>query len=281
MAHRPPSWSLSTRVKLTVAYDGTDFCGWAAQAGLRTVQSTLKDAVRQVSGEDCEIIGASRTDSGAHALGQVCHFDTEVPQARWVQALNRQLPLDLRVKSAQIVPKEFNSRFSAVDRWYRYRILLEDGDPFRAKTGFWTHHRLNVERMQEAAKLLEGEHDFEAFTEELDDTVENTVRHLFSVEVNEWHGEIRIEIVGTAFLRGMMRRISGVLLEVGRGKRPVEDVSTLLSERRQDLTWPVVLPARGLTLMRVRYGRWPRDNRDNRSDRSDLSDKMTERQSNE
>jgi len=161
----------------------------------------LKDAVRQVSGEDCEIIGASRTDSGAHALGQVCHFDTELPQARWVQGLNRQLPLDLRVKSAEIVSMEFNSRFSAFDRWYRYRILLADGDPYRMKTGYWTHHRLNLEKMQEAAKLLEGEHDFEAFTEELEETVENTVRNLFSVKVGQLKDEIRIDIVGTAFLR--------------------------------------------------------------------------------
>jgi tRNA pseudouridine38-40 synthase len=262
-------WSLSTRIKLSVAYDGTDFCGWAAQSGLRTVQSTLKEAVRQVSGEDCEIIGASRTDSGAHALGQVCHFDTEVPQARWVQALNRQLPLDLRVKSAQIVSKEFNSRFSAVDRWYRYRILLADGDPFRMKTAYWTHHRLNVEKMQKAARLLEGEHDFRAFTEELDDSVENTVRRLFSVQVKAFRDEIWIDIVGTAFLRGMMRRMSGGLFEVGRGKRPVEDIATLLSERRNSLTWPQVLPARGLTLMRVKYGRWPRDNRMNNPE-SDL-----------
>jgi len=252
---------LSTRVKLTVAYDGTDFRGWAAQTGQRTVQSTLKEAVRQVSGEDCEIIGASRTDSGAHAKGQVCHFDTEVPEARWVLALNRAMPLDLRVESAKSVPDSFNSRFSAFDRWYRYRILLHQQDPFRLRYAHGTHVKLDLEKMQTAAAYLEGEHDFRAFTEELDPSVTNTVRDLYSVKVAQSRDEIWIDIVGTAFLRGMMRRMSGALLEIGRGKRSIEEVPALLSERRNDLMWPEVLPARGLTLMRVRYGRWPRDNR--------------------
>lgn len=261
MALKPPCWSLSTRVKITVAYDGTDFCGFAAQTGLRTVQSTLKEAVRQISGEDCEIVGASRTDSGAHALGQVCHFDTIAPHAQWVQAFNQRLHWDCRVTAAQVVGDDFNSRFSAADRWYRYRILTANRDPFQMRTGFWSQHELDLDRMRQGAELLVGEHDFEGFTEELDKRIENTVRHLFSVKVTRVRDEIWIDIVGTAFLRGMMRRMSGVLLEVGRGKRPVEDIAVLLSERRKDLTWPVVLPARGLTLMRVRYGRWPRDNR--------------------
>lgn len=262
MARRPPLWSLSTsRIKLTVAYDGTDFRGWAAQAGQRTVQSTLKEAVRQVSGEDCEIVGASRTDSGAHARGQVCHFDTTAPQARWVQALNRAMPQDIRVLNAKEVPETFNSRFSAYDRWYRYRILIRSNDPFRLRYAHGTHIQLDLEKMKSAADYLAGRHDFRAFTEELDPSVTNTVRELYSVKVDQSRDEIWIDIVGTAFLRGMMRRMSGALFEIGRGKRPLEEMPMLLDERRNDLNWPVVLPARGLTLMRVRYGRWPRDNR--------------------
>lgn len=262
MARRPPLWSLSTsRIKLTVAYDGTDFCGWAAQAGHRTVQSTLKEAVRQVSGEDCEIVGASRTDSGAHARGQVCHFDTTAPQARWVQALNRAMPQDIRVLKAEEVSESFNSRFSAFDRWYRYRILIQSNDPFRLRYAHGTHLRLDLEKMKSAAAYLAGRNDYRAFTEELDPSVTNTVRELYSVKVDQCRDEIWIDIVGTAFLRGMMRRMSGALFEIGRGKRPLEEMPMLLDERRNDLNWPVVLPARGLTLMRVRYGRWPRDNR--------------------
>lgn len=141
MPRRPPcSNSLARRIKLTVAYDGTDFCGWAAQAGRRTVQSTLIEAVRRVSGEDTEIVGASRTDSGAHAKGQVCHFDTATPiePARWTQALNRILPPDVAVCRAAYVSPRFHARFCAGDRRYRYRIATGDRTlrrPIRAIAG--------------------------------------------------------------------------------------------------------------------------------------------------
>ena len=255
---------LTKRIKLVVAYDGTDFCGWAAQTGRRTVQGTLKDAVRQVSGEDCEIVGASRTDSGAHARGQVCHFDTEVgiEPERWAQALSRVLPSDAAVVSSKAVPEAFHSRFCAVDRFYRYRIWNAERDPFEERTAQGWRTPLDERAMQVAATVLVGEHDFLAFTEELAPHVKNTVRTLFSVGVKRIGREVRIEVVGTAFLRGMMRRISGGLLEVGRGLREPETIGALLThDGRSSTPWPEVLPARGLTLMRVRYGRVLRDSR--------------------
>ncbi len=262
MAPRPPCWSLSTRrVKLTVAYDGTDFCGWAAQTGRRTVQGTLKDAVRQISGEDCEIVGASRTDGGAHARGQVAHFDlaAAIPVVKLPNVLNRVLPPDLRVRDAREVPDWFNSRFCARDRWYRYAIAEHDRDPFHLRTAYGQRYRLDLAAMQEAATDLVGRHDFRAFTEELEPTVLNTVRDLYRVEVSRVGSEVRIDIVGTAFLRGMMRRISGYLYEVGVHRRERSDGVRLLGTDRNDIDWPVVLPARGLTLMAIRYGRHPRD----------------------
>ena len=252
------------RVKLVVQYDGTDFRGWATQSDQRTVQSTLKEAVRRISGEEVEIVGASRTDSGAHARGQVCHFDTQtpVPIVRWPVALNRLLERDIVVASATQVANTFHSRFSALDRFYRYRIdLASPRNPFNAR---FVHHYgrpLNLDAMKNAAEILTGKHDFRAFTEELDDHIVNTVRHLFSIQVKQTRSEVWVDVVGTAFLRGMMRRISGALLEVGRGARPVEEVSRLLSEERNQYQWPVVLPARGLCLMRVKYGRREFDNR--------------------
>jgi tRNA pseudouridine38-40 synthase len=259
------------RIRLVVSYDGTDFRGWAAQAGQRTVQSTLKEAVRQVSGEEIEIFGASRTDSGAHALGQVCHFDSEVaiPGGKWAQVLNRQLPLDLSVLNSREASPVFHSRFSARDRHYRYRFLLRRPDPLRARYTYFYHSPLDVVRMREGAQLLVGDHDFRAFTEELDPYVENTRRVLYSFEVRASKDEVWVDVVGTAFLRGMMRRMAGALFEVGRGNRPVEEVSRLLDpEERNRLQWPVVLPARGLCLRRVRYGRQPRDFRTASEDRS-------------
>ena len=256
------------RIQFVVSYDGTGFCGWAAQTGRRTVQSTLREAVRRVSGEEIEIVGASRTDSGAHAKGQVCHFDTGVAiePNKWARILNRVLAPDIAIVSSKLVLDSFHSRFSAQDRFYRYRIASAERDPMRARFVHVYGRSLDVGLMQEAASALVGDHDFEAFTEELDPHVENTRRTLFSVGVRKVRDEVWVDVVGTAFLRGMMRRMAGVLLEVGRGYRPVEEVSRLLSEERNSLTWPVVLPANGLCLMRVRYGRHPIDNRsgDNR-----------------
>lgn len=252
------------RIKLVVSYDGTDFKGWAPQRDRRTVQGTLTEAVRHISGEDIEIFGASRTDSGAHARGQVCHFDTQSPMPvdRWASVLNRCLPQDVVVQRSIHASSDFHSRFSAVDRWYRYRILCGNPDPFRAPYTHWYGRPLDVQKMSEAANFLQGTHDFYAFTEELDPYIENTVRELFSFKVRQARDEVWVDVVGTAFLRGMMRRMAGALLEVGRGARPVEEVSRLLtSEGQEDLQWPVVLPAKGLCLMRVRFGRHPRDNR--------------------
>ena len=252
------------RIKLVVAYDGTDFRGWAAQPNLRTVRGTLTEAVRFVSGEETEIWGASRTDSGAHALGQVCHFDTgvDIPPEKWARILSRRLPLDLSVVSSAAVGDDFSARFMARDRFYRYRIQTTPRDPHRGRFVHAYGRELDVAAMGEAARRLLGRNDFLAFTEELEPTVTNTVRELFSLKVSRRRDEVWVDVVGTAFLRGMMRRMAGALLEVGRGARPVEEVSKLLTKEGQEtLKWPVVLPARGLCLMRVRYGRIPADSR--------------------
>jgi tRNA pseudouridine38-40 synthase len=251
------------RIQLVVSYDGTEFCGWAAQTGQRTVQSTLREAVRRISGEEIEIVGASRTDSGAHAKGQVCHFDSEVniEPEKWARVINKLLEPDIAVLTSKWVSGEFHSRFSAQDRFYRYRISTGVRDPIRSRFVHEYGRELDIPKMQTAARALQGDHDFKAFTEELDPGVENTRRILYSLEVRRIRDEVWVDVVGTAFLRGMMRRMAGALLETGRGYRPVEEVGRLLGEERNNLQWPVVLPAKGLCLMRVRYGRHPKDNR--------------------
>ena len=253
------------RIKLTVAYDGTEFRGWAQNKGQRTVQCTLKEAVRRVSGEEIEIIGASRTDGGAHAKGQVCHFDCDknIPPERWAYALNKVLPPDLSVLKSSRVASNFSSRFSVIDRFYRYRIMTGKHDPMRERFAFYHGKELNLELMKQAASYLVGDHDFRAYTEELESLVLNTRRVMYSVEVRQVRDEVWVDIVGTAFLRGMMRRMSGAILEVGRGHRDVVEVSRLLQpEERLKYQWPVVLPAKGLCLMKIRYGRHPQDFRD-------------------
>lgn len=180
---------------------------------------------------------------------------------KWPKAANRFLPLDVRVLRAQSVGEDFHSRFCAWDREYRYQIALTKGDPFLERYAYGFERELDLGRMRDAAKRFVGRHDFRAFTEELSPEVENTVRVLRSVEVSQCRSIVRIDIVGTAFLRGMMRRISGALFEIGRGKREISWLDRLLGEERDEEHWPVVLPARGLTLQRIRYGRHPVDHR--------------------
>lgn len=257
-------WSLWTnRVRLVVSYDGTDFSGWAPQKGRRTVQRTLKDAVRQVSGEDCEIIGASRTDAGAHALGQVCHFDCGVgiEPENWARALNKLLPGDVSVLKSSRAYRTFHSRFSAQNRHYRYRILMNHRDAWRGRYVYETWRQLDASQMHRAAQVLVGRNDFKGFSEELEPG-QNTIRVLESIAVTRRRDEIHVDVVAQAFLRGMMRRITGALYEVGRGSRQEREIALLLDfHERDNLQWPVVLPAKGLTLMKVKYGRHPVDHR--------------------
>lgn len=223
----------------------------------------MTETVRQVSGEELEITGASRTDSGAHALGQVFHLDTvrPIPPDRWVIAVNKQLPPDLRVVSAAHVSDAFHSRFCARDRFYRYRLYSGPPNPLRTRFAHEHWKALDLAAMQVGASHLVGEHDFRAYTEELDQSVENTVRKLTSVQVRRVGPEIWIDIVGTAFLRGMMRRMAGVLFEIGKGARPPRDAALFLTPEGLERHRPVVLPAKGLVLMKVRYGRHPSDHR--------------------
>ena len=185
-----------------------------------------------------------------------------MPPLKWADVLNRILPNDVRVMRSAKVADDFHSRFSAGYRSYRYQIAKLDRDPFLLRYAYGQRWEMDGEKMVQAAQKLVGRHDFRAFTEELDPSVNNTVRKLFSVEVIDRRERIDIDIVGTAFLRGMMRRMAGCLYEIGCGKRPIEDVDRLLDlATRDQIQGPVVLPACGLTLMRIRYGRWPRDNR--------------------
>ena len=217
-----------------------------------------------------EIVGASRTDSGAHARGQVVHFDDldGVPIQNWVRAMNDALPPDVAVKAVSYVAADFNSRFSARDRFYRYRILTSVRDPHRTRYAHVATRDLNVALMEEAAAGFVGRKDFAMFSQGLE-LGTNTVREIFSTAVHRVRDEVWIDVVGTAFLRGMMRRIAGSLFEVGVGRRSVQSVVRLFdSNEDTQALQPVLLPACGLCLMRIRYGRHPFDHRLKKTDRT-------------
>lgn len=253
------------RIKLVVQYDGTDFCGWAEQKDVRTVQSTLKECILRVSGEEVELRGASRTDSGAHALGQVCDFLTSRPiqPKKWAEILNRALPEDVRVVSSEEVSENFHSRFYARSRVYVYRLSMQDRvEPMKMRYLHCIGSELDVEKMQKAGSKIIGIHDFRKFGEQTR-TIENTAREMLNLKVLKVKNDVKIIMEANAFIRGMARRIAGGLLEVGLKKRNVKEIEELLDMKSNEkIQLPKVLPAKGLTLVKVRYGRKLRDIRE-------------------
>lgn len=252
------------RIKLVVQYDGTDFCGWAEQPQVRTVQGTLKECIRRAIGEEVELQGASRTDSGVHASGQVCDFATHVPipSEKWPRILNRLLPMDMRILRASLVPMRFHSRFFARSRVYEYRMVEDEHPhPMITRYVFNAGYPLDVEAMNDCVQLLLGTHDFSGFAVAVQD-IENPIRTMLFASVKRVRDEVRIRLEATAFLRGMARKIAGALWEVGRGKRSFEEFKALLQKNGWQRRPPRVLPPKGLTLVKVKYGRRLRDVRE-------------------
>lgn len=257
---------------MLIEFDGTDFCGWAEQPGFRTVKGTLTKCIRQVSGERVDLRGCSRTDSGAHARGFVADFATAnaMPAENWAVALNRQLEDDVRILRSEQVFDEFHSRFYARSRIYEYRVAESyKVEPWRARYVYEDGRKWNLEKAERALNAVKGRHDFRAFGEDLVN-VENAVREVKRASLRRIGGEVRLRIEATAFIRGMMRRIAGGLFEVALGKRNVKDFESLLNiARRDELNWPVVLPAKGLALVGVRYGQVYRDVRKVREEKTE------------
>jgi tRNA pseudouridine38-40 synthase len=248
-----------TRLRLDLSYDGTDFSGWAAQPGLRTVQSTLEDALGRVLRlTDVALTVAGRTDAGVHARGQVAHVDlptaavAELPPAALASRLARLLPEDVRVARAEIAPTGFDARFSAVWRQYAYRIVDDPvvADPLGRRTTLPWPRRLDAAAMDAAAKRLLGENDFAAFCRRR--VGATTVRTLLDLDVRRDGVHVVADIRADAFCHSMVRSLMGALVAVGEGRRHVEWPTAVLAARVRD-PGVTVLPARGLTLEEVGY----------------------------
>ncbi len=254
------------RYRLTVAYDGTSFNGWQKQcppgeAPLRTVQSVLEAAASDVVREPVQVVGASRTDAGAHAIGQVAAFtcQAQIEPRRMAAAINARLPQDVQVRSARAADDAFSPISDAIAKGYRYRIVFGRGGPdgaprplFGRFTNFWTPYALRPEPMNEAARRLIGRHDFASFTR-LNHGRQTTVRTVFDCRVDAaGRGRLRMEIVGDGFLHNMVRIIAGTLHEVGRGKLEPPDVDRILAAADRAAAGPT-LPPEGLCLMWIAY----------------------------
>lgn len=257
---------MSPIFRLVLEYDGAQFAGWQAQAeGVRTIQATLEAAIRELTGAQVPVVGASRTDAGVHAQGQVAsvNLETRLSPATLLRALNALLPEDVAVRQVALAPEGFHARRDARSKLYRYAIWNGAArSPLRAQR-FWAVHRaLDLEAMEAAATALVGTHDWSAFQVrgsewraegEAQGRTRSAVREVTRLSVRgSSGGEVEVEVEGEGFLRQMVRTLVGTLVEVGRGRREPSSMPALLEGRDRAAAGPSA-PAHGLTLVRVDY----------------------------
>ena len=242
------------RIRLTVAYDGTNYNGWQVQPNGITIEGVLNRALTELTGEPVTVIGASRTDSGVHSLGNVAVFDTEtrIPPDKISYALNQRLPDDIVVQHSCEVPPDFHPRRCASRKTYEYKILNRTFPmPLRRFDTYFYHRRLNVVDMQEAARLLVGEHDFKSFCS-IHTQAESTVRTVYSLTVEKQGDLIVIRVTGSGFLYNMVRILAGTLLQAGSGERKPGEMTQILNAADRSAAGPTA-PACGLTMIGIEY----------------------------
>lgn len=242
------------RIRLTVAYDGTNYHGWQLQNNGITIESELNRCLSGLFGEEIAVIGASRTDAGVHALGNVAVFDTEsrMPAEKVSYALNQRLPEDIRIQKSEEVPADWHPRRCSSRKTYEYRIYRGQFPmPLKRLYSYFTYRPLDVEKMRQAAGYLEGENDFKSFCQS-GAQAESTVRTIYSVKLEEQGAELVIRVCGSGFLYNMVRIIAGTLMEVGQGKRTPESVAAALEARNRSAAGPTA-PANGLTLVQYEF----------------------------
>lgn len=243
------------RIRLVVAYDGTNYCGWQIQPNGITVEEVLNRTLCKMTGEAITVIGASRTDSGVHAMGNVAVFDTEstIPPERFSYALNQRLPDDIVIVSSDEVPADWHPRYRNCEKTYEYHVLnTRISVPTKRLTNYFVSFPLDEKKMQQAAEYLKGEHDFVSFCNVRTD-VEDTVRTITALDILRDGEEITIRITGNGFLYNMVRIIVGTLIRVGRGFYEPEQVREILEAKNRKAAG-VTAPPQGLMLMQIDYG---------------------------
>lgn len=242
-------------VRLHIEYDGTDFFGWQRQQGKPTIQQLIEDNLSAVLGKRTVVYGASRTDSGVHAKGQVANFYTDcesIAGEQWSYVLNFRLPRTIRVQRSAEVPLAFHSQKDALDKIYEYRVLNRAMASALDRRVYFYPGTLDWEEMRRSLPLFVGTHDFKAF-QGAKSTVLTTTRTIHYIELfDEGHGLYRFEIKGSGFLKQMVRTILGTVLEVGEGKRRREDIPDVIASRDRRRAGRT-LAAHGLCLVSIRY----------------------------
>ncbi|RGG79563.1 tRNA pseudouridine(38-40) synthase TruA [Clostridium sp. AF17-2] len=242
------------RVKLVVAYDGTNYHGWQVQDNGITIEEVLNRTISELVQEDIKVIGASRTDAGVHACGNVAVFDTEsrIPGDKFSFALNQRLPEDIRIQESCEVDADFHPRYADTVKTYEYNILNRRFElPSKRLYAAFCYYPMDIERMNQAAAYLVGEHDFKSFCS-AGAQVQTTVRTIYAVNVTKDDDMVHIRITGNGFLYNMVRIIAGTLMQVGTGLMEPEQVKEILEARDRSKAGPTAV-AKGLTLVEIRY----------------------------
>lgn len=242
------------RVKLIVAYDGTRYCGWQVQPNGITIEEVLNKKLSELLGEDITVVGASRTDSGVHSLGNVAVFDTKtrMPADKISFALNQRLPEDIVIQGSCEVAPDWHPRYQNSQKTYEYRILNRTFRmPTRRLDTYFYHYPLDVKKMQQAADYLVGEHDFKSFCS-IHSQAETTVRTIYGCQVQRQEDVITIRVTGSGFLYNMVRIIAGTLIQVGGGETAQEQMPDILAARNRSAAGPTA-PAHGLTMIGIEY----------------------------
>ena len=242
------------RYKLIVAYDGTNYNGFARQPNGVTVVETLEEAVEKIVQHKVYILGAGRTDTGVHAAGQCCIFDSEtkVPVERLAKAINSQLPKDISVQSVEKVSDEFHPRFGAKRKTYRYQILnAKQRSPFLDKYTLLYPYEMDLDKMRLAAEKMVGTHDFKCFCSSKTD-VQDTVRTIYDINIYQQDELVTVDICGNGFLYNMVRIIIGTLLKVNEGKLEPNDITRVIESKERNLAGPTA-PPQGLTMLKIIY----------------------------
>lgn len=244
-------------IRITVAYDGSEYHGWQVQPGLATIQAELERVISEIEKAPVHVTASGRTDAGVHALAQVAAFtiSNPIPVENLRRAINRLLPRDIRVLDAAVAPERFHPRYDAAAKTYEYRILRSEiCPPFERRYVYHHPYPLDEERMIELAPFLEGTHDFSAFaaSDDRDELRLSKVRTIFCSRLRSDGGRLIYRVRGSGFLKHMVRNIVGVLLEAGKGNLNRDDLLARLKPGCEISPGPTA-PARGLFLISVEY----------------------------
>lgn len=241
-------------IKLTIQYDGSNYSGWQSQLEKLGIQEVLEEALKEITGENINLISSGRTDAKVHSLGQVANFRTRatIPAEKFKEVINNNLPVDIRIIESEEVDFDFHARFDAKKKRYSYRITNKEiPNPLDWNYSYNIERPLNIEEMKASLAYFLGEHDFKSFMGPRSE-VSSTIRTIYKIDLIEEDGFINIIIEGNSFLRYMIRIIIGTLIFIGHRKIKKEDLPNIIKSRDRRAAGPTA-PGRGLFLEKVFY----------------------------